>query len=69
MNLKALAFNCTLKASPGSSSTEKLLRQLISALDRFGVESELFALSITISNRAFDRMKAPGMISRPCARD
>ena len=41
MKLKALAFNCTLKASPESSSTEKLLRQLISVLDRFGVESEL----------------------------
>ena len=44
MNLKALAFNCTLKASPESSSTDKLLRQLISALDRFGVKSELVRL-------------------------
>ena len=44
MNLKALAFNCTLKASPEFLLTDKLLRQLISALDRFGVKSELVRL-------------------------
>jgi multimeric flavodoxin WrbA len=41
--LKALAFNCSLKASRGgeTSSTEALLSQLVSQLHRFDVETEI----------------------------
>ncbi|MEA3059783.1 MAG: hypothetical protein QOE50_1195, partial [Sphingomonadales bacterium] len=31
MSLKVLALNCTLKPSPGTSSTEKLLNELLEA--------------------------------------
>ncbi len=38
--LKAVAFNCTLKRSPAASSTDKLLGELLAALQRHGVEGE-----------------------------
>jgi multimeric flavodoxin WrbA len=55
MALKALAFNCTLKASPAPSSTEKLLRELIDALGTFGVTGEIV--------RAVDYNIKPGVSS------
>ncbi|MGP3534670.1 flavodoxin family protein [Microbacterium sp. RD1] len=39
--VRALALNCTLKPGPAPSSTEKLLREVLSELDGLGVESEL----------------------------
>jgi multimeric flavodoxin WrbA len=52
--LKALAFNCSLKSSAGgeTSSTEVLLSQLISQLERFDVETEVI--------RAVDHDIKPG---------
>ncbi|GIQ75402.1 flavodoxin family protein [Bradyrhizobium sp. ma5] len=52
--LKALAFNCSLKSSSAddTSSTEKLLSQLISELRRFDVETEII--------RAVDHDIKPG---------
>jgi multimeric flavodoxin WrbA len=41
MSLKALAFNCTLKASPVPSSTGKLLREMLDALGEYEVEGEI----------------------------
>jgi multimeric flavodoxin WrbA len=55
MALKALAFNCTLKASPAPSSTEKLLHELIDALAKFGVTGEIV--------RAVDYNIKPGVSS------
>ena len=67
MALKALAFNCTLKASPAPSSTERLLRELLDALAEHSVEGEIV--------RAVDYDIKPGvssdegeaMIGRSCA--
>ncbi|HEY9131965.1 MAG TPA: NAD(P)H-dependent oxidoreductase [Dyella sp.] len=39
MSLKAVALNCTLKASPERSSTQKLLDEVLGALQNHGVES------------------------------
>lgn len=39
--IRALVLNCTLKPAPAPSSTEKLLREVIAALDEHGVTSEL----------------------------
>jgi len=55
MALKALAFNCTLKASPAPSSTEKLLGELVDALGKFGVSGEIV--------RAVDYNIKPGVSS------
>lgn len=41
MPLKALAFNCTLKPSPAPSSTEKLLREMLQALEQYETEGEV----------------------------
>jgi multimeric flavodoxin WrbA len=41
MSLRALAFNCTLKTSPISSSTEKSLREMLDALGEYEVEGEI----------------------------
>jgi multimeric flavodoxin WrbA len=41
VSLKALAFNCTLKASGEASSTELLLSQVLEALEQHGVEGEI----------------------------
>ena len=53
MALTALAFNCTLKPSPESSSTEKLGRELLDALAGHGVTGELV--------RAVDHDIKPGV--------
>jgi multimeric flavodoxin WrbA len=55
MALKALAFNCTLKASPAPSSTERLLRELLDALAEHSVEGEVV--------RAVDYDIKPGVSS------
>lgn len=55
MALTALAFNCTLKASPGPSSTDKLLRELLDALSEFGVTGDIV--------RAVDYNIKPGVSS------
>ncbi len=39
--VRAIALNCTLKAAPAPSSTEKLLREVIAELDGHGVACEL----------------------------
>jgi multimeric flavodoxin WrbA len=39
MTLTAFALNCSLKSSPEDSSTDKILRELLSALDSHGVVS------------------------------
>jgi len=41
MALTALALNCTLKASPAPSSTEKLAQEVLDALATHGVSGEL----------------------------
>jgi multimeric flavodoxin WrbA len=41
MTLKAIAFNCTLKHGNEPSSTERLLSQIIEAMKKFDVRSEL----------------------------
>jgi multimeric flavodoxin WrbA len=41
MPLKALAFNCTLKPSPAPSSTEKLLREMLQALEQYGTDGDV----------------------------
>lgn len=41
MPLKALAFNCTLKPSPASSSTERLLDEMLAALEEHDVTGEI----------------------------
>jgi multimeric flavodoxin WrbA len=41
MSLSALALNCTLKAGTEKSSTEKLLKELLTALRRHKVEGEI----------------------------
>lgn len=40
MALHALALNCTLKPSPAVSSTERLAREVLDALEDHGVEGE-----------------------------
>jgi multimeric flavodoxin WrbA len=55
MALKALAFNCTLKTSPAASSTDKLLRELLEALAKRGVEGDIV--------RAVDYDIKPGVSS------
>ncbi len=41
MPLKVLALNCTLKASPSPSSTDKLLTELLDALREYDAEGEM----------------------------
>jgi multimeric flavodoxin WrbA len=41
MPLKVLALNCTLKASPEPSSTEKLLGQLLKAFEEYDAKGEI----------------------------
>ncbi len=41
MPLEVLALNCTLKPSPGPSSTEKLLKQLLEALGESGATGDI----------------------------
>lgn len=41
MPLTALALNCTLKSSPEESSTEKLLKEVLQALAKFGVNCDI----------------------------
>jgi len=53
--LKALAINCTLKASPSPSSTDKLLAEVAQALAGHGVETEVV--------RAADHDIKPGVSS------
>ena len=40
MALRVLALNCTLKASPATSSTERLLSELLAALSEYEIEGE-----------------------------
>ncbi len=40
MALKVLGLNCTLKASPGPSSTEKLLNELLEAFREYDADGE-----------------------------
>ncbi len=51
--LRALALNCTLKASPAESSTELLLQQVLDALAEHGVTGE--------QQRIADLTVAPGV--------
>lgn len=51
--LSALGMNCTLKPGPETSSTQKLLDQLLRALDKHGVE--------TSSVRSVDHDIKPGV--------
>jgi multimeric flavodoxin WrbA len=53
--MKALALNCTLKASPERSNTEALARVVLDALAREGVETELIRIA--------DRHVPPGVSS------
>src|SRR5690606_30610357 len=53
--LKALAINCTLKASPSPSSTDKLLAEVATALAPHGVQTEVV--------RAADHDIRPGVSS------
>jgi multimeric flavodoxin WrbA len=41
MPLNVLALNCTLRASPSPSSTEKLLNELLMALQEYDAEGEI----------------------------
>jgi multimeric flavodoxin WrbA len=45
MPLVVLALNCTLKASPAPSSTEKLLRELLAAFEEYDAEGELIRVA------------------------
>lgn len=53
--LKALAINCTLKASPSPSSTDKLLGEIAAAMAPHGVETQVV--------RAADHDIRPGVSS------
>jgi multimeric flavodoxin WrbA len=55
MTLKAIAFNCTLKHGNEPSSTELLLGQIIEAMKKFDVRSELI--------RVVDHDIKPGVTS------
>ena len=55
MTLKAIAFNCTLKHGNEPSSTELLLSQIIEAMKKFDVRSELM--------RVVDHDIKPGVTS------
>ncbi len=55
MSLKALAINCTLKASPAPSSCELLISQVTAALEQHGVSCEIV--------RAVDHNIKPGVMS------
>ena len=55
MTLKAIAFNCTLKQGNEPSSTELLLGQIIEAMKKFDVRSELI--------RVVDHDIKPGVTS------
>ena len=39
--MRALVLNCTLKPSPGTSNTEALAREVMTALEAHGVETEI----------------------------
>ena len=41
MSMTAIALNCTLKPSPGESSTDKLLREILEALGRHDVQGDI----------------------------
>jgi multimeric flavodoxin WrbA len=41
MPLKVLALNCTLKPGSGSSSTEKLLKELLEAFEEYGATGDI----------------------------
>jgi hypothetical protein len=41
MSLSVLALNCTLKRSPHSSSTEKLLQELLGAFREYDAEGDI----------------------------
>jgi multimeric flavodoxin WrbA len=45
MSLKVLAFNCTLKASPAPSSTDKLLTQFLTALREYDAVGEIVRMA------------------------
>lgn len=53
--MRALALNCTLKRSPARSNTDVLVKIVLGALEREGVETELI--------RAVDREILPGVSS------
>lgn len=55
MALSALALNCTLKASPASSSCELLLQQILAEISAHGAQTELL--------RAVDFDIKPGVTS------
>ncbi|MGO2148918.1 MULTISPECIES: flavodoxin family protein [Halomonas] len=55
MSLKALAINCTLKASPAASSCDRLISETLAALERHGVTGEKI--------RAVDFNIKPGVTS------
>lgn len=56
INLTSLALNCTLKGSDGESSTDKLLHELVAALEAEGVTSSGIV-------RLADRDIRPGVTS------
>src|SRR3981081_3832433 len=41
MSLKVLALNCTLKPSPGTSSTERILKELLASLREYDADGEI----------------------------
>lgn len=55
MTLKAIAFNCTLKASPEPSSSEALLGEILAAMRRLGVKGDIV--------RIVDHEVKPGVTS------
>src|SRR5450755_1774848 len=45
MSLKVLALNCTLKPSPGPSSTEKLLTELLEAFGEYDATGDVIRVA------------------------
>src|SRR3981081_3152444 len=45
MSLKVLALNCTLKPSPGTSSTEKLLNELLEAFGEYDAAGDVIRVA------------------------
>ena len=62
-SLRAFALNCTLKASSDDepSSTDKLLADMLAAMEPYGVHGEIVRVADTTSNRASE---ATGMTGR-----
>ena len=74
MPLKALAFNCTLKPSPAASSTEKLLREMLDALERHDVTGDIvravdFNIKPGVKSDEGEGDEWPGLLKRLLAAD